>query len=254
MRNAWLRRTFQNGEAFINVLKGGPEPTTAILQNGQEICQPAGAAGLLDAILEIWFNRAYMPSGFYTPKPGDVIIDAGANVGVFTLYALRQFTAARVVAIEPFPENFDCLVRNLSVERGAGARCAAHRLALSGVAGTGTMARVGERSLDHVLQTGGDPKNPPVEMIPLAGVCELAKTERVAFLKVDVEGSERAIFEAADCGTLRRFDRIAAEYHDNLIPGCLETMQARLAETHHVVVRPAPMRTCGLVFAARKKS
>src|SRR5580658_304289 len=39
-----------------------------------------------------------------------VIVDVGANVGLFTLYAARCAPQARIVAIEPFPATFDRLL------------------------------------------------------------------------------------------------------------------------------------------------
>jgi len=47
--------------------------------------------------------------------PGDVVLDAGANVGVFTRKALWS-GASKVIAIEPAPENLECLRRNFAAE------------------------------------------------------------------------------------------------------------------------------------------
>lgn len=48
-------------------------------------------------------------------KPGDVVLDCGANVGAFTRFALAA-GAATVVAIEPAPDNIECLRRNFARE------------------------------------------------------------------------------------------------------------------------------------------
>jgi FkbM family methyltransferase len=48
-------------------------------------------------------------------RPGDIVLDAGANVGVFTRKALWA-GAAKVIAIEPAPENLECLRRNFAAE------------------------------------------------------------------------------------------------------------------------------------------
>src|SRR5437867_3424418 len=47
--------------------------------------------------------------------PGDVVLDAGANVGVFTRKALWA-GASKVIAIEPGPENLECLRRTFAAE------------------------------------------------------------------------------------------------------------------------------------------
>src|SRR5258708_8288315 len=46
-------------------------------------------------------------------QSGDIVLDCGANVGVYTRLALRN-GAKLVVAIEPAPENIECLRRNFS--------------------------------------------------------------------------------------------------------------------------------------------
>jgi FkbM family methyltransferase len=53
------------------------------------------------------------------PQPGDTVLDCGAHVGVFVRKALAR-GAAKVVAIEPNPENVECLRRNFvrEVETG----------------------------------------------------------------------------------------------------------------------------------------
>src|SRR5262249_10455503 len=48
-------------------------------------------------------------------KPGDVVLDCGANVGVFTRTALN-LGARLVVSIEPAPATVQCLRKNFSRE------------------------------------------------------------------------------------------------------------------------------------------
>jgi FkbM family methyltransferase len=52
-------------------------------------------------------------------KPGDVVLDCGANIGVFTRAAVN-WGAKLVVAIEPAPDNIECLRRNFAKEIAAG--------------------------------------------------------------------------------------------------------------------------------------
>ena len=52
-------------------------------------------------------------------KPGDIVLDCGAHVGLYTKTALRA-GAKLVVAIEPAPANLECLRRNLKAEIAAG--------------------------------------------------------------------------------------------------------------------------------------
>ncbi|HYO81134.1 MAG TPA: FkbM family methyltransferase, partial [Bryobacteraceae bacterium] len=53
--------------------------------------------------------------GEFAVRPGDVVLDCGANIGTFTRTALNR-GAKTVVAIEPAPENLECLRRNFAKE------------------------------------------------------------------------------------------------------------------------------------------
>jgi FkbM family methyltransferase len=52
-------------------------------------------------------------------REGDVVLDCGAHIGLFTKKALSM-GARRVVAIEPSPKNLECLRRNLKDEISQG--------------------------------------------------------------------------------------------------------------------------------------
>ncbi len=50
----------------------------------------------------------------YTVDPSSrVIIDAGANIGAFSLFASRVAPAARIIALEPFPSTFERLAETV---------------------------------------------------------------------------------------------------------------------------------------------
>src|SRR5690348_3095201 len=46
-------------------------------------------------------------------SPVKAVIDVGAHVGIFSLYASRHFKQAIIFAIEPSPENYELLLRNV---------------------------------------------------------------------------------------------------------------------------------------------
>ena len=52
-------------------------------------------------------------------RTGDVVLDCGAHIGIYTREALDS-GAKLVVAIEPAPANLECLRRNMSREIAAG--------------------------------------------------------------------------------------------------------------------------------------
>lgn len=122
-------------------------------------------------------------------KPGDDFLDAGANVGVFSLVASRLVgTGGRVLAVDADPRTFEVLRRNLdlndaknvvAVNEGLGER--EETLLFSkgpaGMRGVGTFIH-------------DDPSGIPVPCRPLWTVMQQHGFRRLAGAKLDIEGFE----------------------------------------------------------------
>jgi FkbM family methyltransferase len=62
---------------------------------------------------EIFEQRCYEQHGV-TIADGDVILDVGANVGLFALSVMERFRGLKIVCFEPVPNTRACLERNIS--------------------------------------------------------------------------------------------------------------------------------------------
>ncbi|HOQ45190.1 MAG TPA: FkbM family methyltransferase [Bryobacteraceae bacterium] len=159
-------------------------------------------------------ERKIYGTGERAVQPGDVVLDCGANVGVYTREALAA-GAKLVVAIEPAPENIECLRRNFAEEIRAG---------------TVIVYPKGVWDKDDVLTLNVDPTNPaadsfvmhpenatPGPQAPLTTIDKLVeelKLERVDYIKMDIEGAEQRALAGAR-NTIARFrPRLAiSAYH-----------------------------------------
>ena len=63
---------------------------------------------------EIFVEKLYLRQGM-SIFPGDIVLDVGANLGVFTLFAARL--GAQVYAYEPVPPTFEVLQHNIHLHR-----------------------------------------------------------------------------------------------------------------------------------------
>jgi FkbM family methyltransferase len=239
---------FRNGTELVQRMRADEPCDEVVLWDGTRIEHPQGRGGLLEAVTEVWLDHTYT-AGFYRPANGDVIVDAGANVGVFAIQMARQNRQCRVFALEPFSENFKCLEANVSRACPENVTCC--EVALGAAFSKGQMQSKGSRSLDHILQVDADAAD-GVPVIPLSGLFDLAHVQDIDFLKVDIEGSEREAFAAATPDVLGRFKRIAMEYHDQIAPGTLELVRSVLNSTHEITVRPSKMEGCGILMALRR--
>jgi FkbM family methyltransferase len=121
--------------------------------------------------------------------PGDVVLDCGANVGVYTRVALTK-GAGKVVAIELAPQPLVCLRRNFEREtregrvivypKGVWDKDATLRLSL----GPGLASSDGSVALDRG-QLG-----PEVPLTTIDKLVAELKLTRVDVIKMDIEGSE----------------------------------------------------------------
>lgn len=129
-------------------------------------------------------------------RKGDVVVDCGAHIGVFTWKALEA-GAAKVVAVEPDPANLECLRRNFKKEIAEG------RVVLAGV---GVWSKPGKMTLN--LGNGGNTGvNSMVEKesdksieVPVTTLDQLVKDlglAKVNFVKMDIEGAEREALAGA---------------------------------------------------------
>jgi FkbM family methyltransferase len=149
-------------------------------------------------------------------RPGDTVVDVGANVGLFTLllgYQVWEF--GRVIAYEANPRHVELLRDNVStnwlsdrieiVPRAAGAETG--RLTLLAPQRFGMLSSV--QPVEHLLVTEDrrdTVERVEVEVEPLDD--RLAGLERIDLIKIDVEGAEEQVFAGMErtlaSGAIRR--------------------------------------------------
>lgn len=249
-KNLWLLYNFRNAWEMIDSLQYDIPLSRAKLLNGKSIIHPSGKRGLVLTILEIWYSKSYLPRAFYHPKPNDIILDIGAHVGLFTIQVAKINPFCKILAFEPFLENFDCLSRNISNFYPDRVDIFPH--AVCDYDGEGMMVDGGGRSLDHKLIQGASRQNDRIiKVISIESILQLAHANEIALLKMDIEGAERKIFESLSQKTLNCFRRIALEYHDNIYPGTLAAIKKKLSFTHDIKVISSPFGF-GMLYAARR--
>jgi FkbM family methyltransferase len=154
-----------------------------------------GTLALLDAVL----------------RPGDVMVDVGANLGIMTLHAAKCVgPSGRVIALEPHPVYFNRLREH--IEMNAISNIEPFNIAAGTFQETRAIfdvpSNIGRSSLispdcDHVI--GGAVKVQSLDdHLAATGVAE------VRFLKIDVEGFEAEVVAGA-LKTIRRTSVISME-------------------------------------------
>lgn len=172
-------------------------------------CRP-GSSDLM-SVWDIFTSQkhsAYLKQ--FAIHPGDIVIDIGANIGVFSVQAAHA--GAAVTAYEPIADTFRVLQTNAAANR-LSASISAHRKGVALESGSRDIF-LGNRN--HSMScsfyphenTGADAIR--IETIAFRDV--LAAHRHIDLLKIDCEGAEFE-FLAPGCN-LSNVDRIVLEYHE----------------------------------------
>jgi len=163
-----------------------------------------------------------------------VVVDAGAHVGVFTLLASAH--ARQVVALEAHPGNAAVLREN--VERNGRGNVVAEHAALGSYDGTASFAEGPISSAGSLAADGDGRFDVPSRTLDAV----VASTGAVDLLKLDVEGAEFDVLEAASDETLRQIGAIVGELHLDSRADRLEPLTRRLRSLGFAVtVQPPPV-------------
>ena len=199
-------------EIFITLIKGN-KPSSVVLEDGIHVYAPENNE-LLKMMQEIFFENAYTPSNL-SIEANDTVVDLGANIGVFTLFAARK-TRSPVYAFEPFPESFEYLSRN--VQTNGLHNVIAHDKAVYDKIGTAKLF-LHKSSGRHLISPDyAKTKLERYVEVPtttLRQIMDGNNLKQIDFLKLDCEGSEATILPSTPLEYLQRIRKIAMEFHDS---------------------------------------
>ncbi len=125
---------------------------------------------------EIYEENEYDRFGIKIEK-GDIVLDAGSNVGIFTQYAL-DMGASQVLAYECDESLFECYNENITDNRA-----------------NYTMGFVSYNNYD------------------LDRILDQHQIKKIDFAKIDIEGAEWELLEKIEVEDMKKVDKWAIEFH-----------------------------------------
>ncbi len=166
---------------------------------------------------QIWVNEEFRPVVNIVNQRNikiETILDAGANIGLSTIYLKKHFPQAQVICVEPDKSNVSQLNHNLV------ANCLADYTILEG----GVWSHQDWLDIDYSFRDGLEwsrALKPPINgsgAIPVFSIEDIRKQNgwsTIDLLKIDVEGTEEEIFgEDKDYEFLSKTKVITLEIHD----------------------------------------
>ena len=180
----WLR--WQVGSRLLSapVIMPWLEGSSLVVETGM-----TGATGNLYCGLHE-FNDMALVLHFFGGGPG-MFLDVGANIGSYSVLAAKV-CGASVIALEPVPDTFSKLTRNLLIN-GIQDRVEAHRAAVGDVPGSLNFSA----DRDTMNQVVGDDYHGASIQVQVVTLDNLLEGRTAQVWKVDVEGFEREVLAGA---------------------------------------------------------
>lgn len=219
---------YRNWPEILFDLAAKRTPRRFVFRDGTRFEVPGGFPWWFQ-LHEIWFDQVYFPVPL-TITEHDVIVDIGAHVGIFTLFAASR-TRGPIYAIEPDPANCARLshhlrinhVRNVNICNVALAdQCGTLALQVSAFSSTRnflTLPTIQENVAHHAPARLADRKTTiDVETLTLPALIDRFQIERIDFLKMDCEGVEGLVLLSTPPTYLSRIRQMAMEFHNQMSP------------------------------------
>jgi len=162
-----------------------------------------------------WIFLEIFVFGYYQRVKDDirrskVIVDIGANVGFFAVYAAAINPEVEIHAFEPFPKNVAQMEKNLLLNSSR--RIHVHSEAVADKTGVATLYFTpGDDSGCSLNESKG--QSCSVNVVGVNDLFRIYSIEKCDLLKMDCEGSELAILAALSPGRLEKIGAVIMEYH-----------------------------------------
>ena len=152
-----------------------------------------------------------------------LIIDAGAHIGLASVFFAMKYPHSNIIAIEPETQNFALLCQNVTRFPNVTPVRAAlwHRPEILTIANPHADSWMFQ--MEPASSADG---NDTTIGLTIGEILSWCGASEIDLLKLDVEGAEKEIFAAARYEDwLSGVRQIVVELHDLLVPGCTESLE-----------------------------
>lgn len=167
---------------------------------------------------QVFIDQEY---DFVVDKCPRIIVDAGANIGLASIYFANKYPESKIIAIEPEASNYEMLKINVA----AYSNIFPINAALWDKNGEVNLVDPGQGKWGFM--TKGDDSHE----VSLSKMCHKVKSmtvdklmedhelDKIDILKIDIEGAEREVFGNSS-SWIEKVDALMIELHERIKPGC----------------------------------
>jgi len=164
---------------------------------------------------ELYWDKPYTKDGFDI-KNNDIVVDIGANVGIFSTYAVKQAKNVKVYSFEPSPATFKYLKSNIETNKLS----SSIKIFNKAVADKNGVLKLYlneeipvANSLYQNIAKSKNGKDEEVVSVTLKKIFKDNKLNKINFLKLDCEGAEYGILMKSPVELLNKIEKISMEVH-----------------------------------------
>ncbi|MBT2562809.1 FkbM family methyltransferase [Pedobacter sp. ISL-68] len=178
---------------------------------------------------EIFIDQNYQ--ALLALKDHNIVVDAGANIGLFALYILKEHPNAQLFCIEPEDSNYEMLKKNTAgyphitiLKRGLW-NCETY------------LKFIDLKASKWAFQlTESTNNNYDIHGISIADIYRDFNLGHIDILKIDIEGSEKELFEKST-SWLSKVKNLIIETHEDMRPGSTSSVMDALSPYHFAYVK-----------------
>jgi FkbM family methyltransferase len=144
-----------------------------------------------------------------------IIFDCGANIGLTTVFYANRFPEARIIAVEPEAANFELLKKNTAPYPNV-------HVYQNGLWNKITNLKVEDKGYDEWgFMVSEAPAGTPgtVQAVTIPDLMRQQQCSHIDILKIDIEGSEKELFEHGYETWLPKVKALVIELHDRMREG-----------------------------------
>lgn len=188
---------------------------------------------------DVWVYREIIENNEYdfscknSPK---YIIDAGANIGMASIYFANKYKDVKIIAIEPEEENYKLL--KLNTEKYL--NITTLNSALWNRTGEISLFDTGLDNVGFMVETNISALRPTVKKIKhltkAVTVDEIINQFNIKYIdiiKIDIEGSEKEVFESCE-NWIQKTGCIIVELHERMKRGCNKALSRNIKSFDYI--------------------
>ena len=202
----------------------------------------------LMALTNVWLVEEYKKENFEI-KPNDIVIDIGAHIGLFTIYASQFCTKGKIYSFEPVLENYELLLENIKLNKLDGVTSFNQAISNSNEP---IKLFLNNDEAGHSMFSESS-KSIIIDSISLQKIFDKNQIKHCNFLKLDCEGAEYEIIKNLPSEYFKKIDKLVIEYHmADLHPEFLIELKEILLRQNFKIETKKLFSDMGFLYAIKK--